>query len=667
MRSLILVVVTLAACGPPLVERSTRARFDSSSSDFWALPLPSDLRIQEDGSTDLEEWPGDWSSDLLTIWLRSANDRLRNGWGLTPGVFVQLTGPIDPDSLPADAAASTRSDATVFLLDVDPDSPERGQRIPVDVSFWPDGDVLAPPNLLAAVPVPGFERRPQTLYALVITSGVRDIGRERLGRSRAFHDAFEDTGDAPRDAVINLRIMRAGLATQDFDLGRVVGGAVFTTLDPNATLLKLAEWYEELEPPTLTSPWLPAEEYQSYQVLTARYQVPLIQSGDRPYERYGEGRIVWGDDGFPVVQETQAVRLALTIPKQPQPADGFPLTIYMHGSGGEYYQAINRGPREEIPNAPPAQAGRGPAEWLARRGVATVAFDYPLHGDRNSPPDTSGLLLYNVLGNPDATIDNFTIAAAETLYLTRLMSAATVDASLATTLDAGGAADGLIGFDPDRLTAMGQSMGTTLGIAAATVDPRIDGYIFSGTGGMLIDVVLGAHEPANLKPLFELIFGFTAEGKELHRAHPILHALQHLWDQVDPVARARWVSLTPQPGHQARDILMFAGNRDSYFHPNAITSVAVPLGVSLVGESVESTLPDALELAGRKPVDYPLAGNLNGRTAGVVHVAAPHELGHYVVFNQDGARFQFTCFAASVGTDVGATIRAPAGLDDPCD
>ena len=47
--------------------------------------------------------------------------------------------------------------------------------------------------------------------------------------------------------------------------------------------------------------------------------------------------------------KTQAVRLALTIPKMAQPADGFPLTIFMHGSGGNA-QAIDRSPLPEVPN-----------------------------------------------------------------------------------------------------------------------------------------------------------------------------------------------------------------------------------------------------------------------------------------------------------------------------
>ncbi|MCP4503205.1 MAG: hypothetical protein GY822_24985 [Deltaproteobacteria bacterium] len=278
----------------------------------------------------------------------------------------------------------------------------------------------------------------------------------------------------------------------------------------------LAEWAELQPQSVLSSPWTVKEEYESYQVLTAEFDAPQIQSSARPYSGVGEGLIVYGDDGDPVIQETQSIRLALTVPKSAQPAGGFPLTIYMNGSGGEYYQAIHRGPIDE--NAPRDEQdepvpGTGPSEWLARRGVATLGFDFPFHGNRNNPPDTEGLMLYHLLGNIEATIDNFNVSGVELVLLSRLMTTVSVDASLADTLDAGEAADGLITFDPERLTAMGQSMGTTLGVAWATVGPRVKGLVLSGAGGILVDIAVNATKPFALRPLLEDLMGLTGDVK----------------------------------------------------------------------------------------------------------------------------------------------------------
>ena len=112
--------------------------------------------------------------------------------------------------------------------------------------------------------------------------------------------------------------------------------------------------------------------------------------------------------------------------------------------------------------------------------------------------------------------------------------------------------------------------------------------------------------------------------------------------------------------------MMTAGYRDGYFHPRAQAAMAVAMGLTLAGDTVEPILPDRLALTGRSAVEFPLGDNLNGRTAGVVSYGAPNTLGHYVVFNQPGARYQYTCFAQSVGTPRGAVIVAPGSDDQAC-
>ncbi len=653
--------------GVAFVDRPTRAINEPDGLDFWDRPLPSDLRREADGTVDLDRWPGANDSAFLRDWFGAANRRLTDGWGVTTGVFVRLSGAVRAGSLPASASASVTPQASVFLLDVDPESPERGRRFPIDVSVTEVADRYTPANLLAAIPVFGFVRRERTRYALVVTTDVVDVDGVPIGRTEGFHAAFEGQG-APADQVAHFAPVRQALRDEGFELSRVAAAAVFTTFDHSTTLRELAAWAETLPAPALQAPWGVEAAYADYQVLTASFDVPVIQSGDRPYLAPGEGRIERGDDGFPVVRENQSVRLVLTVPRRPMPAAGFPLTIYMHGSGGEAYQVVNRGPlSEDVPaSEQPAPApGSGPALWLARRGVAALGFDFPLHGTRNDPPDVTGLVLYNLFGNVDATLDNFTVAAMELTRLSRLAVELTVDASLTPTLDAGGAADGRIRFDPERLSAFGQSMGTTIGSNWAAVDPRVRGLVFSGAGGMLAEIAVSATEPVRLKTIAELALNLGA-GEEVRIDHPVLHALQNLWDLVEPVAKANRVVAEPFAGFEPRHVLMTAGFRDGYFHPRAQAAMAVAMGLTLVGDGAEPILPERLALSGRLPAPYPLSANVGGRTAGVVSYAAPNTLGHYVVFNQPGARHQYSCFLASLGTAEGAGIVAPRDDDAPC-
>ena len=113
---------------------------------------------------------------------------------------------------------------------------------------------------------------------------------------------------------------------------------------------------------------------------------------------------------------------------------------------------------------------------------------------------------------------------------------------------------------------------------------------------------------------------------------------------------------------------MTAGYRDGYFHPRSQAALAISLGTPIAGGFVEPILNERLELAGRSTQALPVQSNFEGYTSGVVSFAAPHTLGHYVVFNQEGSRHQYTCFLESVGRAEGAIILEPAdSVDAPCE
>jgi hypothetical protein len=662
MRSLLLgLVLFLAACGGDgFVARDTRITFEPDTTNFWSLPMPSDLRRQADGTFNLERYPGK-RSDLLSMWIKSADARL-DGWGVTTGIFFTTNGAPDAATFPT-AAGSLEASASVYLVDVEPASPDYGKQLPVNVSFTAAEGPGSPANLLEVIPVYGFVRRPLTTYAVVVTDAVKDAAGKPLGRSLSFHKALEQQRDADPKAAASFEPLRVWMTKNKRDRSKVIAATVFKTMDPSATLVKLANWVEKEPAPVVDAPWKLEDNFQSYQWVSGLYTVPQVQAGLRP----GEGRIQWDADGQPRRVGGQQMRLALTIPKMPMPPGGFPLMIYFHGSGGEWREAIDRGPRPQIKeyrlmDPPP---GSGPAEYLARRGIAALGFDFPLHGGRKNPPDTTGLELYNLFGNIDVTLDNMQVGAMEVVYLTRLIPKIEVPASLSPNFNAGAATDGMIRFDPKRLSAMGHSMGSTFGIPIASVDPRIQGYVFSGAGGSLVEIANSAHEPVALKPFIELLLGFP-EGQEIRRSHPLLHVFQNLWDFADPAAKARYVAKEPHEGQKPKPFFMTAGVRDGYFHPNAETATAVSLGATAAGTDVDPTIPAALALDGRTTVGFPLANNLNGVTAGVVQYAAPFELGHYVAFDVAQTQQQYTCFLLGVGTAAGPKISAASGSDTLC-
>lgn len=82
----------------------------------------------------------------------------------------------------------------------------------------------------------------------------------------------------------------------------------------------------------LAQPWVRGDTFNSFTLYTSRYTGPHIQSGDKP----GCGAIVWNEaKTAPVLKGSQSIRLALLVPKTPMPAGGYPLMVYLHGSGGD--------------------------------------------------------------------------------------------------------------------------------------------------------------------------------------------------------------------------------------------------------------------------------------------------------------------------------------------
>ncbi len=648
-------VVLLTACEPPYVERATQVTF-APGGDFWSVPLPSELRKQEDGTLNLERWPGA-RPNLVKMWLETIDARLGTGWGVNAGAFFTLGGAgVDPASLPS-AAQTLTADAAVQFIDIDPSSPEYGRRFPLDVSFTADAITYRPASLLAVTPVQGFPRRNNTLYAVVLFDLLKDPSGQPIGASRVFHDALEQTKDADPAVKATLAPLRSFLDGNKLSRAKVVGATVFRTIDSDSILTRLAAWIETQPAPTLESPWTMLDDSPDYVLYTARYRVPQVQNGPRP----GKGRVVWASDGVtPVQQGTQSVRLSLAMPRRAAPPTGTPLTIYFHGSGGEYRELMDRGalaptgPRNTQGDPP---LNSGPSRWLARRGIATVGFDFPLHGDRDTPPDTTGLKLYDLFGDIDSTIDNMNVAAMEAVYLSRLIS--TVELPVPT--------GGVTRIDPKRLSAMGHSMGSTIGIPVATVDPRIQGYVFSGAGGLLLEVATETTYPVELSTTLELLLGFKT-GEKLERTHPLLHAFQSLWDFTDPVARARHVAKEPREGLQPRPYFLPQGLVDGYFHPGAQAAVGGALGTTLLGEEVDATLPRTLRLDGRgTTTGFPLRNNLNGVTAATVQLQTPFELGHFVMFDLDGIGSQVGCFLEKVGSAEGPAVVTARALDATCD
>lgn len=632
---------TSPPAGPPSLV------FDPADEDFFALPIPSDARRDGDGRIRFSEWTGLLGITLTRLWVEAADD-LVEGWGVTSGFHAFFDAPIDASTLPERLTGSLweqGEDApSVFLIDVDPDSPERGRTFPLEFDVRNIPSVLTPGNRLAAITPFGVTRRPLTQYAFVVTTALAPEDGGTFVPSDAMRSllAGDDVASWRAGQVSGAPYAEAAsfLAEQGLPTDEIVGLVLFTTADPSARLRMLADWAETLPTPTLGEDGFEViEELDVFTVLAGRHSAPQVQEGTRPFASPPAGRILFGEDGLPVVVEEQWARFNVSLPPGPMPEGGWPVLLYMHGSGSNWMESIVRGNPFTEPDI-----GFGTARVAAEAGWATVGFDFPLHGDRSDPPDTTGLRLYNLTENPRAAVDNFLMAAVEMALRTRFLIDLEIDPDVAPgRLDAGDAADGMIRFNPERIAAFGQSMGSTLAVPWATIDDNVGALFLHGSGGVLVEIGVTAVQPFALRGVLELALGYVLARpqEELTRFDPVLHWLQHYWDIVDPIAHARHVIREPHEGRTPTHVYQHSGLDDGYFSVRARTALGAALGLDALGPTIEPWLTNTLAFVGRGTVTAPVSANLAGEsTTGVLVEWCPWDTrrGHYIAFDLDNAR-----------------------------
>lgn len=109
--------------------------------------------------------------------------RQADGWSRQTPIVVALSHPLDPALVPADPQASQDPLAPIALIDVDPASPDYGQRIPYRLLVRSDPRPASIGGGLdhAAIVFPTIDLREQGRYALVVRRGAFAAGEPGRG------------------------------------------------------------------------------------------------------------------------------------------------------------------------------------------------------------------------------------------------------------------------------------------------------------------------------------------------------------------------------------------------------------------------------------------------------------------------------------------------------
>ena len=623
MRSVAALLMLVAGCGDPAVSVFVGRGPASTPETFYDLPFPNDVRRLAEGGLDLTGFPS--QSVMVDLYVDAIATRL-DGFGLNSGIFFRFEGELDPDSLP-DPAASMTENSSVYLVDVDRDSPRFGERIPIKVRFRAEPGTSIGPGSLAILPYPGFPLEEGTTYAAVVTDRVRSADVSLVIAAPGFVEVRdrEPTADpelAPVQAAMEPLWSWLDEPGGD-ERGDVVTATVFTTHHATDIVGLLREKIDSLPPP-IAHDLVKAQATGGYTVWDGVYEAPNFQRGVVPYRDAG-GDIQLADDGLPQIQTGESLRFALVVPDGPTPATGWPVAMYQHGTGGDYHSFIED----------------GTAAQLATVGVASISMDQVLHGPRN-PGGNPDLDFFNFV-NPLAARDNSIQGAADNFSLARMVLA------LAFT-DEGRE----IRFDPARLMYFGHSQGATTGAPYVAYAKNLAGAVLSGSGGVLYLALLNKTKPVDIPAILMP----ALRDEPLDEYNPSLALLQMWIDRSDSVNYGPLIVRHPPPGTAPRPVYVSEGITDNYAPVPNCEAFAVSIGADLVEPIAQDVL--GLTLRGRSVIQAPVNNNLDGTTAVLVQYnQQPFSDGHYVIFNVPAAIIQSREFLGTLAATGTATLVVP--------
>lgn len=615
--SLVASLVLTASCGgDPAV-----ALFElpGTGEDYYALPFPNDLRLDADGTISLD---GHVVPNALTEEYLDAIEESVVGFSTNPVGYFRFDGAIDVGSLPQTPEESVDADASVYLVGVDPNSSHFGVRIPTRFRFTESAGSVIGDNWLAVQTFPGFVLEEGRTYAFVVTRRLHSDGESVL-RDAEFKELVSSSGAGTGSYPLLFSYLDAD---GDDSKSDVVSAAVFTTQEATALLVAARAVVHEQAPPSardiefITS----NSSYAQYEGL---YDAPNFQSGEPPYRREG-GSIEVDGDGRPVIERSEELRFALTVPLGDPPEGGWPVVLYAHGTSGSYTSFVTG----------------GTARLLADVGIAGLSMDQVLHGPRDPTSSSAELNFFNLL-NPSSARDNTLQGAIDLFSLARLAEGFDYN-------DEGESRHVLL--DGDSMMFFGHSQGGITGTPFLGVESNVKGAILSGSGGLISLGLLNKTEPIDITALLSTII----RDEPLDEFNPVLQLLQTYLDRADGANYARYIIREPRPGTAPKDVFLGLGFTDRFTPVPTIEALAVALGVDMVEPVIEPIT--GFELGPGVVQTAPVVNNV-GQATGVVlqYDEEPGSDGHFVLFDIEAAREQTAEFLRSLAYDGDATLIAP--------
>ncbi len=615
---------------PPPVAAYFRVPRGSNDGDFFRLPFPNDIRRDGNGHPTLFGFPTPGSEvlgfDVVDRYVKDVEQNA-DGFSAYATITMRFSGEVDWDTF--------KPQGVVRLVDVTDGGP--GSDLGLSWIATTGRSAYVCNNAIGIRPRDGEPFVPGHTYAAIVTSAAKTPGGGAIARSADLSALLAPA--APADAVLapayaRYAPLRAWAAAKGFDLGTVLNAAVFTVAHTTRPAEKLSEAVAAATLPT-ASGWVKCGSAPSpcpdatgeracgaadpaFDELHALVTLPIFQKGNAPYVSPTDGGdLAYDGAGKPLVQRTEQVCMALTVPKgSAMPAGGWPIVVYAHGTGGSFRSHVTE----------------GVAKSLAASSIAVLGIDQVAHGPRRNGSKAAPNDLFFNFTNPAAARGNPLQGAADQMALVRFARALDLAAGVSPT----GAE---IKFD--RIAFWGHSQGATEGAIAMRYTADVSGVVLSGVGASLIDALLSKTSPVNIKAAVPFVL---VEPSGVNEAHPVLALLQNAIDPADPLSHGRALD---------KHVFVPFGQKDTYT-PSAVQATYIlAAGLGLAAHPASVTQPEGI--GSLQPIAVPASGNLSGGArTGLSREYAPAGYdGHFVVFRdpdgkKDAAKFLADLAAGNV-------------------
>jgi pimeloyl-ACP methyl ester carboxylesterase len=621
---------------------------EAKEGDFFRLPFPNDIRLDAKGHVDISDFPTPGLNPLVGIDPIAAYVKVVNGmegWGTNATVTFRFSGPINLGSFSGE-------DGIVWVDITDPTDPIFSG-IGYQTSTGNTNYVCH--DMLSIRRADGFPMEPGHVYAVMLTADGKSKHGDKLVRAPNFSAMLQTS--APADAKLaaayaKFEPMRTYLKTQSIDPDSVLVGTVITVGPTRDLMTDLAAAVRATDLPKASqwtlcdkgvkSPCPQAEESRACGEANSKFseyhalvELPIFQQGEPPYLTQG------GEIKTSKPARTEAVCMSLTIPKGvQQPADGWPLVVFTHGTGGSFRSSVIQKPVAETLSAATMPGGTV--------NFAVLGYDQVEHGPRRGDSEESpDNLFFNFL-NPNAAQGNPLQGAADVLSIGRFASNLDLSA-----VETGGTA---IKVDAQRIVYFGHSQGSMAGSLALPFAPEYKAAVLSGNGVSLMHALLTKTEPVNVKSVVPLVvndgvsldFGSGVIKGSLPGGthHPVLSLVQQYIDPADPLNFAQQIARKPLPGMAPKHVFETYGLGDTFAPPLTMQLYITHANLSIVKADASASPKDEI---GTESEVFPFAGsfavdNVTYTTAARQYGPPADSDGHFVVFdvpsaNADAVRF----------------------------